>query len=158
MAWVDLSHAGLIDQTFTQVIDAQFEPPFTTNMNVFFPAAKLAGNDFSIYSNQGLNWFALTNPSTEDVWPLDAVGHLYSTPGLTVGAGYAIDQKMDDGLPTSGNVQAQWPGAPDGVQPFMGQAPAAPSSSTCYDTTSNHYSMSQNGGAGVSCGLSFRFQ
>jgi hypothetical protein len=95
--------------------------------------------------------------------------------------------KIDDGLPQSGNVRAvymsfeapwgsptasHWasgtPGVTDGANsgsPNYGPSTAATagSSTTCYDNgdsagAAQQYSMAQNGGSGVNCALSFRFQ
>jgi hypothetical protein len=75
----------------------------------------------------------------------------------------SIDGKVDDGLPTSGYVQAMFPSGPantgaDGWGVLPAPYAAAASTTTCYDTTSGQYSMAQNGGNGMNCGLSFKFQ
>lgn len=70
---------------------------------------------------------------------------------------YNMDKKTDDVLPASGRVQAVYLNA-GGPTAIPAPNAATPSSSTCYDTTSNQYSVSQNNGAGVNCVLSSRFQ
>ena len=174
--WEDLSSAGLIDGTFnTATSTGSIGGGTTTNFAPFFPSAKIGnGNIVYVYSGgsysapsasassgDGRNYFGLSVPSAL-VWS----GELVTGPGLTVAQAYAIDTKLDDGLPYSGNVLALyvsggWNATNDGVP----SAPASvdPSSTTCVDldySFSNpaEYSMSQNGGSGVNCALSFRMQ
>ena len=102
--------------------------------------------------------------------------------GITVSQAYNIDLKIDDGMPQTGRVTAlylsgnagpRWAG-PTGVwgghDPTTGGpvvsgdgVSTAPSATTCYDNSSvaganEQYSLSQNGGTGLNCALSFRFQ
>ncbi len=102
-----------------------------------------------------------------------------STPYMSVKSTYDLDKKVDDGLPQSGRVIAAyrwsafpgccisvaWAGtnttSPTNSQPTTAATPAT--SSTCYDNGNasgavQQYSLSQNNGAGVNCGLSFKLQ
>ena len=104
-----------------------------------------------------------------------------ANPGLTVQEAYNIDRKIDDGLPQSGRVTAQYANAPiqtnlpvwaagGGVQganggglPSQPTTAATPgSSTTCYDngnsTNAQQYSITQSNGSYVNCALSFMFQ
>jgi prepilin-type N-terminal cleavage/methylation domain-containing protein len=100
-----------------------------------------------------------------------------SAPTIPVRTAYMIDAKMDDGLPQTGNVlamysgvnqQTSWSNGADGnanstnYYTGTGATPTAPSSSTCYDNNGSagvmHYSVGYNNGAGLNCGISFRFQ
>ena len=171
--WEDLSSAHMIEDNFNTASDAQL-PVGTTNFAAYLPAAKLgAGNFIYVYSGgvcpsngtqyncNGINYFGLSAPTN-----LNSVFDvMLSNPGLTVSQAYVIDTKVDDGLPTSGNVQTNyvnsWTLSNDGVV----QAPAAttPSSSTCLDQGGNsnnpwQYSTSQSNGNGVNCALSFQMQ
>lgn len=175
--WEDLSSAGLIDGTFNTASNGGtgVSGYSTSDVAPYFPQAKIGnGNVVYVYSGgssasaasgagDGNNYFGFSVP-TSFVW----AGDLYSSPGITVAQAYAIDSKIDDGLPYSGNVLAVlvnggWNATNDGV----GGAPSAdaPSSTTCVDYSSSYsysappeYSMSQNGGAGVNCALSFKAQ
>jgi prepilin-type N-terminal cleavage/methylation domain-containing protein len=155
------------------------------SLDAYFPAAKLGnGNSVLVWSggidytaftsaNNGINYFGL--------WKIvdigaTGTGGMESNPGLTVAQAYQIDKKMDDGLARTGAVTAVYVGQPgnasygwgaDGGGPYYHggflntNVPASPT--TCYDngndsTMPMQYSMSQNGGAGVNCMLSFQFQ
>ncbi len=106
---------------------------------------------------------------------------IQSTAGMSVAEAYAIDTKMDDGFPQTGRVQAmflayeapQWspgwatPGDRDPTTfgPVVSGDGVATmgSSGTCYDNAgvpggAEKYSMAQNKGANLSCGLSFTFE
>jgi hypothetical protein len=81
---------------------------------------------------------------------------------MTVVQAYQIDKKVDDGYPTTGSVTATW-----GSGGLAENAAAATvnvtstsggTSSSCYDSATGTYSLSQNNGAGANCALSFRFQ
>jgi prepilin-type N-terminal cleavage/methylation domain-containing protein len=94
--------------------------------------------------------------------------------GITVQQASRIDAKVDDGLPESGRVLAMLPyyqfvcwSEPGGSNANCGHAASTAalsgSSTTCYDNNhiggaARQYSMTQNSGSGVNCGLSFRFQ
>ncbi len=101
--------------------------------------------------------------------------------GIAVKQTYNIDVKIDDGLPISGKVTAVASGLSSSGAGFYGTLNFAngehiynlnilpggsainPSSLTCYDNSNNAinpivYSMSQNGGNGMNCALSFKFQ
>jgi prepilin-type N-terminal cleavage/methylation domain-containing protein len=149
--WEDLSSAYLIEGSFNSAPDAAL--PSGLDPSILMPAAKLGrGNYFYIYSNDDVNYYALSG-----VIYIAQPGNEDTSLALSVSTAYDIDKKMDDGLPTSGNVQANY------ISPYPNAIIAAPnagsaSSTTCFDTTSNKYSMTQNGGAGVNCALSFQFQ
>jgi hypothetical protein len=102
-------------------------------------------------------------------------GGLGVTAAVKVKQAYAIDNKIDDGLPQSGNIIAVYPfsglmaWAPLG--PFAGgyflpatfTTATAGSSTTCFDNNSvngsiQQYSMMQNGGNGTNCALSIKLQ
>jgi hypothetical protein len=149
-------------------------------MQKYFPAAKIGrGNYIYVYEYNGnvytdatggqcypgrsINYFGLSAP----VYIQYGYGGFANSgtpedfPGLTVSEAYSIDKKVDDGLPISGNVIAQYlQGTGDGNPYCTTFSPSAnaPSSATCFDKTSWTYSVNQSNGAGVNCGLSFRFQ
>jgi prepilin-type N-terminal cleavage/methylation domain-containing protein len=160
--WEDLSRAQLIDSTLYNDVLFHIEcsgwselsstPTDSFYIGNVLPAAKLGnGNFIYVYNANGSNWFGVSVVSGT------SGSALVSAPGMTVQQARSIDEKVDDGLPTAGNVTAIY--LNNSVSATVNAPNATISSSTtCYDTTSNHYSVSQNGGAGVNCALSFRFQ
>jgi prepilin-type N-terminal cleavage/methylation domain-containing protein len=193
--WTDLSAANLIDGAFNTAIPYccyASIPNATVTLGDYFPAAKLGQNNYIyVYSggfayccwawqSSGKNYFGLS--AVGSVGGSDAggaEGNFYiSNPGLTVQQAYAIDKKMDDGLPQTGMVTTQYlPGRSQannpnptwsGVLQEMGMvtpdtSATAGSSTTCYDNGNvagavQQYSMEINNGAGVNCALSFEFQ
>ena len=87
-----------------------------------------------------------------------------SGPALTAAQASAIDNKIDDGLPTKGNVLAQYLGVSNSGanagQIGWSTSGSTPSATTCYDTSSGTaaYSVGYQNGSNVTCGLSFKFQ
>lgn len=169
--WVDLSQAGLVDGGFSTATMATDTVPLAGSPNLYFPQAKLGqGNSVYVWSGggttDGTNYFGISVISG-----FVSGAELQSVAGLTVSQAYNIDKKIDDGLPQSGNVTAMYPthsggsgiGWGSGNQASYSGPPTAASSTTCYDNgnqwwTIQQYSLTQNGGAGVNCALSFRFQ
>jgi hypothetical protein len=203
--WTDLSKAGLIDGTFSMATATYLNsgsgactlnatPATTPSISAYLPAAKIGGGNYvSVWSggpilgsgtpmNAGdsTNYFALSSPAM-----LACGGTLYGNPGLTVQQAAAIDAKVDDGFPQSGNVTAlyvyawapYWAAGGGGEAsgnmgawgfgPGGGNYPttsATPGSAiTCYDNGNvvggkQQYSVEVSGGANVNCALSFRFQ
>ena len=119
-------------------------------------AAALGADGYWGPAGNGLNYFQILVPQYIN----GGQGYCQiCAGGMTVRQAYDIDQKIDDGMPTTGRVQANFLGAPAGGQDSAWSANgSAPSSTTCFDTTSKQYSITQNGGAGVNCGLSIQFQ
>ncbi len=182
MFWVDLSQAGLIDGGFNS---ASTHTPFASMLtgaaiDAYLPSAKLGGGNY-IYvwsggisggfgfqnGGDGLNYFGLL--SVGDIQMGGAMDPQFPL-GLTVQQAYAIDKKIDDGIPQTGNVTAlyisdifpNWAGA-SSVSNGPTTAATPGSANTCYDNgnvggATQQYSVEINGGAGLHCALSFRFQ
>jgi prepilin-type N-terminal cleavage/methylation domain-containing protein len=170
--WEDLStNSHLIDETFNTATDV-YIPGGTVVASViaqYLPTAKLGkGNYISICEQSGQNYFVLSVATL-----IGAPSDYDSIPGLSVAQAYNIDQKIDDGLPQTGNVTAQFQnnpsstnGAPTGNGlVWVGTVDTSAtngSPTTCYDNGGNagqqHYSMEQNNGSGPNCALSFRMQ
>ena len=181
--WVDLSTARMIEGTFnTATMTTAFccaTQTTTPSLNAFFPQAKIGNSNYVyIYSANSANYFCLSGVFTLGSAPLAGVL------SLTVRQAYDIDQKIDDGLPQSGNVTAvyglaasghyvpgySWAGyaANYGNTPFTTTTPG--SATTCFDNSSDpsgspgisgatqHYSVEMSNGANVNCALSFKFQ
>jgi len=107
--WRQLSDAKLIDGAYgTSIQAAGTIAPGSVNtigdVNQYLPPAKL-GSGASIEANSagdGNNYFMLM--SVTSFWGYG--GHNAGTNPLTAQEAYAIDTKMDDGLPATGNVIA----------------------------------------------------
>jgi len=194
MFWVDLSSAvagNLIEGGFNTASSTIVPNTDITGtvLNLWLPQAKLGhGNYFYVYSgnyyngsawaNLGVNYFGLSAVSSIVA---SSNGTMSSTANIPVAQAYAIDRKIDDGLPQSGNVMAwflndhqRWTDGTDAYttanEPTPTTAATAGSSTTCYDNSSaasgtpgianatQHYSMEINSGAGANCALSFKFQ
>jgi len=96
--WNDLGVAQLIAPDFPA--DATFPAnPTGMDTSLFFPAGKVGKNtQIMVFSIDGVNAFALVHPGY--------VGNnqIWAAPVLSPLQAFAIDNKMDDGLPTSGRV------------------------------------------------------
>ena len=167
--WEDLSQANLIAWNFDTagiaVVVGTVSLTTTPNISAYLPTAKLgAGNYIYVYSTGGINYYGLSPANS-----LGATQMLDGTLSVPVWQAYAIDTKIDDGLPQSGGVTdqfdyggaVQW-GSGFGFAPAPGSSAPALSTS-CYDNGGNAavtatYSMEENGGNGSNCALSFRFQ
>ena len=108
--WVDLSTAHLIDQSFNKASETVSTGAAIASL---IPTAKIGnGNYIYVYNYTSVNYFGISAvipyPGTTTIG-----GVIDSNPGLTVAQAAAIDSKIDDGLPQTGNVLAQfinWPG------------------------------------------------
>jgi prepilin-type N-terminal cleavage/methylation domain-containing protein len=182
--WVDLAAAGLIEGTFTSnseyvYLSAWLMPNSPDHpLAKHFPQAKLNSNLWVyVYSYQNANYLAIS-----EIQAIDSFGMLYADrPAMTVQQAFAIDSKIDDGLPQSGKVTAEYldttfahdnglqpvwahgndSGASDFVGPPDGSSPTPASDYTCYDNGgvagTQHYSTGWKDGSGANCGLSFQF-
>ena len=164
--WEDLTYANglrinLIPESF-KLGDPTSGPVSQTASDVigYMPPAKIGGSNYIyVYTPGYCCGWVNTNPvnffGLSLVTGSNSAGDAYTGPGLSVLQAYKIDEKVDDGLPQKGTVTAVYAGI-NGVSTSPNAAAA--SASTCFDTTSGQYSITQNGGAGVNCGISFRFK
>jgi len=173
MFWGDLTYANgmninLIEGSFPNEIIAGFNPASVavTAFGNYLPEAKIGrGNFFYVWSIYGINRLGIAVPTGS------SFGDIYNNPGLTVREAYSIDQKIDDGLPTSGNVLAVYIAsiAASENRYFVGTNLAYPftsnvaaSSATCFDNNNTGgapllYSMSNNADK-MNCALTFNFK
>ena len=188
MFWVDLSKAKLIDGGFSTATSTTLPYPLSSStLPLYLPPAKLGKGNYIYVWSGGYGYLAHVNPGDSNnyfgisnISSTDSSGHVYATPGLTVGQAYSIDKKIDDGLPQSGRVLALysnypihsstdpiWAGGPSvagasGTGNAPTTAATSGSSTTCYDNGgvagTQNYSMTTNNGKGVNCALSFRFE
>jgi len=158
--WIDLSTANLIDGTFPNsggvmscVIGSSILS--STTMGEFLPVAKIGyGNYLYVYDYSGTNWYGLSAATSVDI-----NSTLFSNATIPVIQAYNIDQKMDDGIPTTGSVLAVYLNNTTTTPALApNTATSGGNSTSCYDTTTKTYSTSQNNGNGTNCALSFRLQ
>jgi prepilin-type N-terminal cleavage/methylation domain-containing protein len=170
--WEDLTAANglnlnLIEGSFNADITAASYPSGVQGgaINSWLPPAKIAtGNDIYVWSQNGLNYFGLSVITTLN-------SNIYSNAGLTPPQAYNIDKKVDDGLPQSGNVIAEylptsysaWAMLSFSTYGYGGPIPGAAASlnsASCYDNGGHagvvtQYSVSNNT---LNCALSFQMQ
>lgn len=175
--WMDLSAAELIDGKFVSA-DAHTVPPAiqSDSLYLYMPKAKLSGDNY-VYVMTG-GWQTISQVSRfgdshnyfgiQQIDSVDDEGNPSGVPNLPVQQAYAIDQKIDDGLPQSGRVMAlyldwnfMWPGSEYVGGPFTDATPV--SSTSCFDNgnvagETQKYSLSQNGGMNRSCALLIMMQ
>jgi prepilin-type N-terminal cleavage/methylation domain-containing protein len=178
MFWVDLTTANglnvnLIDGSFSAASPVTLSGGIDITgaaLNNWLPQAKLgSGNYVYVFSDNSTNYFGISGVSNIKN---SHSGEMYTNPGMTVQQAYSIDQKIDDGMPMTGNVIAgyaistgtSWAGIGVGIDMTYFGGDVFPGSSTsCMDDggvgwTILQYSVEENGGGGVNCALSFRFQ
>jgi prepilin-type N-terminal cleavage/methylation domain-containing protein len=182
--WRDLSQAQLVAGSFNYCALSRAASPGSHYVDVssWLPAARIGQGDYVTvysggagqYATNGINYFGVSRITAAPNW---VNWPHYGTGGLTVQQAYAIDSKIDDGLPQSGTVTAmyltvsyiRWANNDnsgnawtDNYGPGDG-TPTPPSATTCYDDggvtgATRQYSMTQNSGSGINCGLSFQFE
>lgn len=181
MAWVDLSTANLMDGAF-KLATATATPASLTASDLpnYLPKAKIANNYIYAWGATCPPWPANVIPKTysnyftiSNVTNTDLYHHIIAGLGLTVHQAYVIDSKIDDGLPQSGNIIAQywsaiggcctyyWAGTAIDGSPYTTHTPA--SATSCFDNgdvegATQQYSVGTNGGAGINCALSIKLQ
>jgi prepilin-type N-terminal cleavage/methylation domain-containing protein len=162
--WLDLSYTGLIKETVSSKANDPLSSLFgtagyacTNDCNAYLPNAALSTRAFvTTYSNNSTNYYAIVSIDTS-FSPANNYGYLGTLPSMTVRQAYNIDQKVDDGLPQTGNVITQYYNTWQVIWSVSGMSG---SSSTCFDTSSGKaaYSINQNNGTGINCALSFKIQ
>lgn len=188
MFWVDLSAARLIDGSFSAASPTSGggSDITGTNISLYLPQAKI-GNGNYVYTwntnstpanNAFLNFFTnnyFAISSVNAILNSSDIGEISSSPNITVAQAYAIDKKIDDGLPLSGSVQAigldydpawsYWTGwGYDILYTASLSGTSLPAfSASCFDNGGNasnvtQYSMTQNKGSGPNCAISFKMQ
>jgi prepilin-type N-terminal cleavage/methylation domain-containing protein len=175
MFWVDLSQAGLIPGSFVSATSTSIPTVSSAGLAQYLPRAAIGGSNYvyiwsggwsiTLTSGDGFNYYAITSATSI------SSSRVSSGVGMTVQQAYAIDKKVDDGLPQSGNVLALYP-LPVPVVVWAGGSggmggwgapnnnPTSSSATSCYDNGGGsgpqNYSVGFNGGVGLNCALSFR--
>lgn len=191
--WLDISQARLIDGTFSGCSGGWCINNYTGgDLDSSLPKAKIGdGSYVNVFSggwqlswptgSDNKNYFLVAKQFYNDD------GDLAVNTSLTVSQAYAIDQKMDDGLPQYRKVMALvmnlghatiWARGSNGSTGVMGGGAAldgnapldssnvdavSPDDQTCYDTRGNagvraEYSITWNNGTMPNCTLAFQFQ
>ncbi len=159
--WGDLGVAHLVEGTFsgsywyTYFAVCNSSPTTTGNqLDMILPTGKMGdGTHLHVYETNGANWYMLAQ-----IHDLSGVtGALSASANIPVITAYNLDSKVDDGIATTGNVQAMYI---NGSQSAVSQAnpEATDSATSCYNTSNNRYSITVNAGANINCAVSFRFQ
>ncbi len=99
--WQDLGKAGLIAGTYPGIGTVVFPAVAVTtaNANSYMPHAKLRDTaNYYTYSTAGRNWFYIGSIAA------DTAGVITPTAAVTPQEAKGIDEKIDDGFPTTGVV------------------------------------------------------
>jgi prepilin-type N-terminal cleavage/methylation domain-containing protein len=166
--WRDLSEAGLIPEKVPSATDGDYNAT-KAQVGLYFPSGKLTSiNALLLYSDsyyggvKGVTWLGLAGMNGNF-----APGNIGSiTPVISVANAYAIDSKSDDGLPRSGKIRAFFASTTTGWgSTFLtGQGigwfntAATSNSSTCFETTTNKYSIDIDNGRNPNCALSYQMK
>lgn len=182
----DLGASGLVAGNFNYASsDQSYTPSSVTensspNLSNFMAKAKIGGSNYLYVWSGGYGAYAGKTANTTNYFAVSGVidlggNSIVTRAGISVIDAYNIDKKIDDGLPQSGNVMAiyvyDWysywaSGSGQGAFLASNHGPTttatSASSTTCYDnsggTGTQQYSVGQNGGTGINCALSFKFQ
>ncbi len=158
--WDDLTKANLVDGQFTSAADgASVAAIAAAAVSTQFPPARLArGNMVHVGSVNGFNYFTLVGITSVAA----ATGVMTVTANLTPLELFNMDNKMDDGVPLAGIVQAH--GIAGSSATFMTDGPssnAAATIGTCdlgAGTATDTYNRSNSlGGTTQACIGRFRF-
>jgi prepilin-type N-terminal cleavage/methylation domain-containing protein len=165
--WEDLStNSNLIEGGFNAAPGPETRPNCTSiaTCSVLFPYAKIGNGAFVyVYSGYqgclvsvecGPNFFGLSFINSINLGDV-GTGAIPPAPALTVAQAYAIDSKIDDGLPGTGNVRAQYL---TNTKPGWSSNSSTPTTSTCIyfpSGTGAYYLPNSNL---VNCGISFKMQ
>ena len=187
--WSDLSAAKLIDGSLTAATDITSPGVLLRSaLDPYFPKGKISGNYIYVWSggtnvgavDDGLNYMSLAPIYATDGAGVPAAIDTVAVPNrmintLTPLQAYAIDSKIDDGYPQSGNITAMFlsgvltyanwasgsattPGT-SGANNTPSTAATAASATTCYDNGNvagnrQAYSVGSISGNGANCGIS----
>ena len=182
--WADLSaNSNLIGGNFTSASStptvADSSGGYVGNdVAKILPISKLGNNNYiSVYQKNSSLYFItsamynLDNNGAPNNSPLYIAGS--SNLAMTTHQAYSIDSKIDDGLPNSGRVTANYQNwklnlsrlswaSGGGVEGATSTAATPASATTCYDNGNavgamQKYSVGTNTGNGLNCALSFKF-
>lgn len=161
--WVDLSMANLIPESFNTATATSLPVITGTAIDLYYPHAYLGDGNYLVYSGgqffiTGLTDIGVVSPS-----------YPQATTNLSVLQAYNIDQKIDDGLPQAGRIQAKhyntvggtlysyWASTSNIATPYT---TATPSGNNCFNNgnvngATQLYSIGVNGGNGKYCAIAW---
>ena len=148
--WRDLSDAQLIDGSFNTPVDPMFYGNNNTPMSadqvpLFFPKAKIGrGNYFTVFHSSGINYYELAG-----ILATDDVGYYTLALSLTPSEAFNMDNKIDDGKPGTGVVQA--------MQDLSSLNVPAADAGSCQVDASHYETTSSTTASTPACQLRFRF-
>ncbi len=127
--WTDLSSAGLIEGGFNDNSDAGVNANTDAQIAAEVPRARIGNANF-IFANgeyfNSNNTYVIKNgfqiSRIISVGPPFTPGVVCSKAAMTALESFSIDNKIDDGLPTSGKVIVMWPDSTGGPNEIVGQA------------------------------------
>ncbi|MBY0407532.1 MAG: hypothetical protein K2Q01_07550 [Rickettsiales bacterium] len=158
--WDDLTRANLVDGQFTSAADGgSVAAILAAGVPAQFPEARIArGNRVHVASVGGLNYYMLTGISSVAV----TTGAMTVTTNLTPTELFNMDNKLDDGIPLTGIVQARGAAGssltPLTDLPSLGNPAAAGNCNLGAGTATDTYNRSITaGGASPACIGRFRF-
>lgn len=115
--WADLTSAGLIEGNFTAASATVAPPDMTSGFEAYFPKSKIGTNSVYVWSggkgpgnssgNNGINYLGI---STIHIMTVAQYGYFDSYRRIPVQQAWNIDNKIDDGLPLTGQTLAQFVG------------------------------------------------
>lgn len=158
--WDDLTRANLIDGVFVSAADGgAVAAILAADVIDQFPPAKLErGNFYHVGSTGGLNYYYITGIAGVAA----NTGAMTLTPQLTPIELFNMDNKLDDGIPLTGIVQAR--GTPGAATSPLTDAPTASASAgvgICLlgtgSATDTYNRNLEVGGSSPSCMGRFRF-
>jgi len=161
--WRHLSDANLVDGSFgltgnSLIVNATgLVTANVTNVLQSLPATKLTPTQyFIVYANNSTNYFQILPVAQVQTTP----GYTFGATGISPIVAYNIDNKLDDGMPNTGIVQAQAINSINGLPSYN----SVSTSSTCLmtgasatDTADTYNRIPKSGGNDGSCSLQFRF-
>ncbi len=171
MFWVDigtlypaLKLKGGYTVTSISVPDTMAYVGWNRTPDMFMPAAKLGvGNHIYVYETNGRNFYGISELVRTVVGNFGGSsqlnGIITSNPTISTVQAYSMDSKVDDGMPTSGRVQANYLTSGTITASPHTQNPAI--LTDCYDSSATPQ-YAKSGSAIVdtreTCGLSFEIQ
>ncbi len=114
--WTDLSGAGLIEGSFTDSTDAVVPacPAFAVpcHWSRYFPEVKTGREGYITAFHSNIPQAPPYNMTNQQglLFEISALHNNGATPSLTVNEAYSIDNKIDDGMPMTGNIRSGFPG------------------------------------------------
>jgi prepilin-type N-terminal cleavage/methylation domain-containing protein len=162
--WVDMGSANLVDGSFTTAADAAAPAVISGAATVpsYLPLAKLGrGNFITVGAASGLNYYWIGG-----VTSATAAGEITASMSITPLEAFNMDNKLDDGAPNTGIVQAH--GTTANVTTQLTIAPsfnASANSGSCVvgtgtattDTYQRSVTASNSPGTTPACAVRFRF-